>query len=159
MIAGFYRDDPGAHFTNDSGALVAEDRGKNALAVKAVKGVGVGVANAGCLDLDEDFSRLRTIQIKFDDLKRFLCCECNSGAGFHGSTPILGRVSCIVRMFSACPCRNLPPVARWQACLRVWPDAPCPPRRWRERADRYRGRPCSRPRSDCPRTPASHSPV
>ena len=62
---------------------MAEDRGKDALAVEAVERVGVGVADAGRLDLDQDFAGLRPFQIDLDDLKRLLCFERDGGARLH----------------------------------------------------------------------------
>src|ERR1700676_5413857 len=83
MIARLHRDDARSHLANDAGALMAEDRGKDSLAVEAVKGVGVGVADAGRLDFDQDLAGLRALQIKLDDFKRLLCFERDSGTGLH----------------------------------------------------------------------------
>jgi hypothetical protein len=41
------------------------------------------VADAGRLDLDKDFTRLRAIQIKLDDFKRPFGFERDSGACLH----------------------------------------------------------------------------
>ena len=67
---------------------MAEDRGKDALAVEAVERVGVGVADAGRLDLDQDFAGLRSFQIDLDDLERLLGFERDSGAGLHSQLHI-----------------------------------------------------------------------
>jgi hypothetical protein len=62
---------------------MAEDRRKDSFAVEAVKGVGVGVADAGRLDFNQDFAGLGALEIKLDDFKRLLCFECDSGACLH----------------------------------------------------------------------------
>ena len=83
MVAGLHRGDARAHLADDAGALVAEDRGENPLAVEAVQRIGVGVANARRLDLDQHLAGLRTLQIKLDDLKRLLRLERDGGACLH----------------------------------------------------------------------------
>jgi len=83
MIAGFYRSDPCSHLSHDPCTLVTEDGRKNAFAVEAVKRVGVGVADAGRLDFDKDFTGLWPFQVNLDDFKRLFCFERDSGTGFH----------------------------------------------------------------------------
>ena len=83
MIAGLDRGDARAHLADDAGAFMAEDRGENSFAVKPVERVGVGMANSGRLDLDQDFAGLGAIQIEFDDFKRLLGLERDCGACFH----------------------------------------------------------------------------
>src|SRR5713226_4743347 len=83
MIARLHRGDARSHLANDAGALMAEDRGKDSLAVEAVKGVGVGVADAGRLDFNQDLAGLRALQIKLDDFKQLLCFERDSGTCLH----------------------------------------------------------------------------
>ena len=51
---------------------MAEDRGKQTLAVEAVERVGIGVADARRLDLDENFAGLRPFEIDFDDFERLM---------------------------------------------------------------------------------------
>ena len=75
VIAGLYRRHACADLADDAGALMAEDRGENALAVEAVERIGVGVADAGRLDLDQDFAGLRAFQIELDDFERLLGLE------------------------------------------------------------------------------------
>ena len=83
MVAWLHRGDARSHLSNDSGALVTQDGGKDPFAVKTIQSVGVGVADTGRLDFDQDFSGFRAIKIKLDDLKRLFCFERDSGAGFH----------------------------------------------------------------------------
>jgi hypothetical protein len=35
------------------------------------------MANAGCLDLDENFAGFRAFEIDFDDFQRLACLECD----------------------------------------------------------------------------------
>src|SRR5262249_1139342 len=62
---------------------VAEDRRENPFAVEAVERIGVGVADAGRLDLDQDFAGLGSFQIKLDDFKRLLRLKGNCGPCLH----------------------------------------------------------------------------
>ena len=83
MIAGLHGGDAGADLANDARALMAEDGRKNALAVETVERIGVGMADAGRLDLDQDFAGLRPFQVELDDLQRLLCLEGDGGACLH----------------------------------------------------------------------------
>ena len=73
-----------ADFAHDARAFVAEDAGEDAFAVEAVERVGVGVADAGGLDLDQHFAGLRAFEIEFDDFQWLLGRERDCGSGFHG---------------------------------------------------------------------------
>ena len=75
MIARLHRGHAGSHFADDAGALMAKDRGKNPLAVEPIERIGVGVADSGRLDLDQDFAGFRTFQVDFDDFQRLLRFE------------------------------------------------------------------------------------
>ena len=88
MVARLHRGDAGPDFANDAGALMAEDRGEDSLAVEAVQRVGIGVADSGRLDLDQDFTGLGALQIEFDDFKRLLGLKGDCGARFHPHTPV-----------------------------------------------------------------------
>ncbi|MEH2471598.1 hypothetical protein V1284_003042 [Nitrobacteraceae bacterium AZCC 2299] len=101
MIAGFHRADAGPDLANDAGAFMAEDRGKDALAVKPVERIGIGVADAGGLDLDQHLAMLRTLEIDLDDLERLLGLKGDGGARFHSSSP--AKFSCqVAREIQAC---------------------------------------------------------
>src|SRR4030081_3042483 len=93
MIARLHPCYAGAHLANDPGALMAEDRREDSLAVEAVKRIGVGVADAGRLYLDKDFTGLWAFQVKLDDFKRLFCLERDSGARLHLSH--LPQKSCL----------------------------------------------------------------
>ncbi|MNC67457.1 hypothetical protein D3C75_1179570 [compost metagenome] len=66
---------------------MAQDRREDALAVQTVQRIGVGVADAGGLDLDQDLARARTLQINLDDLERAFGFERDGGASFHDVGP------------------------------------------------------------------------
>ena len=83
MIARLDAGHARADLAHDARAFVAEDRGKHAFAVETVQRVGVGVANAGRLDLDQHLARLRPFQIELDDFQRLLGFEGDGGAGLH----------------------------------------------------------------------------
>ena len=83
VIAGLDRGDARAHFPDDAGALMAEDRGEDPFAVQTIERIGVGVTDACRLDLDKHFAGLRTFQVEFDDLKRLLGLERDCGACLH----------------------------------------------------------------------------
>ena len=74
-----------AHFAHDARAFMAEDRGEDAFAVEAVERVGVGVADAGGLDLDQHFAGLGAFEVEFDDFQRLLGRERDRRFGFHGA--------------------------------------------------------------------------
>src|ERR1700722_4899331 len=93
VVAWFHRSHAGADFTYDASALVAEDGWKQAFAVEAIERVGIRVANAGGLDLDQDLTRLRPFQIEFDNFQWLLGFESDGGACLHGlilSSSVLG---------------------------------------------------------------------
>ncbi len=83
VIARLYRGDARPHFPDDTGALMAEDRGEDPLAVQSVERIGVGVANPRRLDFDQDFTGLGALQVQLDDFKRLLRLERDCGACLH----------------------------------------------------------------------------
>ena len=87
VIARLHRDHAGADLPHDSRALMTEDRRKNSLAVEAVEGIGVGMTDAGRLDLDQHFAGFRAFQIEFDDFQRFFCFKRDGGACLHVFLP------------------------------------------------------------------------
>ena len=72
------------HFDHHARALVPQDRGEDALGVQPVQRIGVGMADAGGLDLDQHLAGARPLQIDLDDLQRTFGLEGDGGAGFHG---------------------------------------------------------------------------
>jgi hypothetical protein len=83
MITNFERGDTFANLDHDACALVSEDRGEDSLGVRAAQGVGVRMAYACVLDLDEDFASLWRGDVDFDDLERFSDFEGDRCATFH----------------------------------------------------------------------------
>jgi hypothetical protein len=75
-----------AHVGHHAGPLVAEDAGEQALRVLARERVGVGVADAGRLDLHEDLALLRTVQIDRLDRQRLALLAGDGGADLHASS-------------------------------------------------------------------------
>ena len=61
-----------AHVHDDARALVAEHRGEETFGVLAAQGVGVGVADAGGLKLDEDLALLGAFELDVFDDERLL---------------------------------------------------------------------------------------
>ena len=84
MIARLHAGHARPHLADHAGALMAEDRGEQALAVEPVERVGVGMADAGRHDLDQHLARLGAFEIELDDLERLLGREGDGGAGLHG---------------------------------------------------------------------------
>ena len=69
---------------DDPGALMAEDRGEDALGILALERVGVGMADAGRHDLDQHLARLRPVEVDLVDLERRVGRDGDGGAGLHG---------------------------------------------------------------------------
>ena len=83
MIAGFQRGDAGADLAHDAGAFVAEDRREQPFRIGARQRVGVGVADAGRLDLDQHLAGLRAFDVDGLDGQRLTGLPGDCGAGFH----------------------------------------------------------------------------
>src|SRR5262249_23523866 len=83
MVARLHRRHARTDLTNAPRSLVTEDGRKNPFAVETVQRIGIGVADAGRLDFDEDLAGPRAFQIKLDDFKRFLGFERDSGTCLH----------------------------------------------------------------------------
>ena len=62
--------DAGAEVDDDAGALMAEDRGKQALGIGAGAGELVGVADAGGFELDQHLARARPVEANRLDRQR-----------------------------------------------------------------------------------------
>ena len=76
---------PGADVDDDASALVAEDRGKQALGVGAREREFVGVADAGRLDLDQHLALARPLEIDLGDFERLSGGDGDGGAGLHAA--------------------------------------------------------------------------
>jgi hypothetical protein len=84
VITGLQRRHAGTDLYHYAGAFMPQDRWKQALAVETVQRIGVGVADAGRLDLDQDLAGARTFQVNLNDFEGLLGFECDGGAGLHG---------------------------------------------------------------------------
>ena len=73
---------PGSAFAHDAGALVAQDGREQPFRVLARQGELVGVADAGCLDLDQHLAGPRPFELDGFDLQRF------AGLKGDGSTDV-----------------------------------------------------------------------
>jgi hypothetical protein len=61
----------GADINHDARAFMAQDGREHTFRVRARQGVVVGVADAGGLDLDQDFARARALQVNGFDGQGF----------------------------------------------------------------------------------------
>ena len=79
MVAAFQRRHVAARFDHDARALMSEDGREQAFGIGARQGVGVGVADSGGLDLDQDFAGPGPFEVNAGDFERFAglvrdCC-------------------------------------------------------------------------------------
>jgi hypothetical protein len=94
MVAGLQRGNAGAHFLNDACALMAQDGREGSFRVGAGAGEFIGVANAGGLDLDQDFTFAGSFKVDFNHFKRLACFKCDRSPCLHEcSLPILNSGS------------------------------------------------------------------
>ena len=71
MVALLHRRHAGADIDDDAGALVAEDRRKQALRIGARQGELVGMTDASRLDLDQHFAGTWAVKLYIRDFERF----------------------------------------------------------------------------------------
>ena len=83
VVALLQRRDARTNVHYDAGAFVAENGREDAFGIGTGKREFIRMADAGCLDLDQDLAFARTFEINFHDLQRFSSGNGNSGAGFH----------------------------------------------------------------------------
>ena len=94
MVPDGHRGHPRPDLDHHPRALMAEDARKNPLRVQTVQRIGVGVADAGGLDLDQHLPGPRPLQIDLDNLQRTFGLKGDGGAGFHGRGSLVwGRLS------------------------------------------------------------------
>ena len=89
MVALFHGRHARADIDDDAGALMAEDRGKQALGVGARQSELVGVADAGRLDLDQNLAGTRAFELDGGHFERFAGAEGYGGANIHGAPRVL----------------------------------------------------------------------
>ncbi len=73
----------GANVDHDARAFVAEDGGEQPFRIGAGQGVVIGMANAGGLQFDQHFARLRAFKVNIVDRQRRAGLPCDCGFGFH----------------------------------------------------------------------------
>ena len=95
MIAGLHRSHPGADLAHDPGAFVAEHARKQPFRIQPIQRVGIGMADAGGHDLDQDFAGFRAFQVKLDQFQRLLRLKGHSGTRLHCNLPILAPLSTV----------------------------------------------------------------
>ncbi len=83
MIARLYAGHACADLANDACAFVAENGGEDAFAIETVERVSVRVADAGGLDFDKHFARLRPFQVNLNDFERLLSLKSDGCACFQ----------------------------------------------------------------------------
>ena len=79
VVAALQRRHARPRFNHDARALMSEDRREQALRIGARQSVGVGVADAGRLDFDQDFAGLWPLEVHACDFERLAglvrdCC-------------------------------------------------------------------------------------
>src|SRR5260221_7244534 len=83
VVARLDAGDARPDLAHDARTLMAEDRREQPFAVEPVERVGIGMADAGRHDLDQDFAGLGPIEIDLDHLERLLGREGDGRAGLH----------------------------------------------------------------------------
>ena len=83
MIAFLEAGYTGANLPDDACAFVAENTRKQAFAVQSIQRVGIGMANTGRHEFDQDFTVLRPIQVELDNFQGLLGFKRHSRACFH----------------------------------------------------------------------------
>lgn len=76
-----------ASFDHHTRPLMAQNRRECAFGVRTRKCELIGMANPGCLDLDQHLPAFRSIQIDLDDLKGFSAFKGNCRTCLHRSIP------------------------------------------------------------------------
>jgi len=87
VVTLFHRGHAGAGLDDDTGALVPENRREQPFRIGAGQREFIGVADAGRLDLKEDLSGARTVELDGGYFKRFAGRKRDGGANIHKSFP------------------------------------------------------------------------
>ncbi len=85
MVTLLHRGHAGADVDDDACALMAKDGGKQPLRIGARPRELIRVADAGCLDLDQDFAGAWAFELDGRDFERFAGRVSHCGADIHGS--------------------------------------------------------------------------
>ena len=99
MVTFFHRGHAGADLDDDTGALVPENGRGQPFRIGAGQREFVGVADARCLDLNQDLAGARTVELDGGDFKGFAGCKGDGGANIH---EIVSSV-CKSRAAQLCP--------------------------------------------------------
>jgi hypothetical protein len=92
VIAGFDRRDAWPDLDYDTGAFVTEDRRKKSLGIGARQCEFIGVADAGCLDLDHHLAGLRSVELDIRHLERLPGRDGNRGFHVHRQSSTLRMI-------------------------------------------------------------------
>ena len=84
----FKRRHAGAGLDDDARAFMSENRGEQSFGVGARQSVGVGVADAGRLDFDEDFAGLWPFEVNACDFERLAGLVRDCCFYFHDSSAL-----------------------------------------------------------------------
>src|ERR1700730_13478741 len=84
VVAGAHARDTGSHLLDDASALVTQNRREQTLRVAPGQREGVGVADSGRDDLDQDLARLGRGHIHLLDRQWPTGSPGDGGSGFHG---------------------------------------------------------------------------
>jgi len=84
VIALLHAGDAAADIDHDARALMAEDCRKQPFGVGARQRELIGVADAGGLDLDQNFALARPLELDGRYFQRFSCGGGDGGANIHG---------------------------------------------------------------------------
>ena len=87
MVAFFDRGHAGPNIDDHARTLMAENGGEEAFRIGAGQSEFICVADAGCLDLDEDFAGTRSIELHGCDFKRFAGRNGDGGTDIHVAFP------------------------------------------------------------------------
>lgn len=80
MVAFFDRGHAGSNIDDHARTLMAENGGEEAFRIGAGQSEFIRVADAGCLDLDQNFAGTRSIEMNGGDFKRFAGRNGDGGA-------------------------------------------------------------------------------
>jgi hypothetical protein len=80
---------PAPDVDDDTSAFMTEDCGKEPLRIGPRQSELVGMADAGCFDLDQDLALLWAVELNRLDLERLSCFVSDSSASLHERLPTL----------------------------------------------------------------------
>ncbi len=83
MIAGLQRGHTLTHLKHNACTFMTQDAWKQPFGIRARPGKFIGVTQARCLDLDQDFARLRAVQFYFHDFQRLIGGQSDRCTRFH----------------------------------------------------------------------------